>query len=284
LIFAVKNKSAYAIESVDNALRLLQVLRDSGQVRVCDAAAELGVARSTAHRLLSMLVYQDFAIRADDHVYLPGPALSAPVLRGEPAQRLRQLLRPHMEALRDRVAETVNLTVMLGAQTRFLHTVESGQLLRIGDRTGTILPAWVTSGGKALLAELPDPRLTALLPAASGRGPGRLSDPARRALVTELRTIRDLGYAENIEESEAGVRTVGMCVRDRAGEAIAALSIAAPAVRYNPERALVFIRELRATLNSLSLLTSLPLTDRHSCRFMGYKCSHGVLSRRHLRR
>jgi DNA-binding IclR family transcriptional regulator len=249
----VKNKPAYAIESVDNALRILQVLRDSGQVRVSDAAAELGIARSTAHRLLSMLVYRDFAVRTDGHVYLPGPALSAPPLRGEPAQRLRQALRPHMETLCDRVHETVNLTVRLGMQTRFLHTVESDQLLRVGDRTGTILPAWHTSGGKILLADLPDDRLAVLLRTASGREPGRLADSERRALVTELRMIRERGYAENIEESESGVCAIGVGVRDGAGEAIAALSVSVPSVRYGPERARVFVRELRATVAAVSL-------------------------------
>lgn len=73
----MKNRPAYAIESVDNALRVLQLLRDSGQVRVCDVAAEIGTARSTAHRLLAMLVYRDFAVQAEDRSYRPGPALSA---------------------------------------------------------------------------------------------------------------------------------------------------------------------------------------------------------------
>ncbi len=36
-------------------------------------------------------------------------------------------------------------------------------MLRVGDRQGTVLPAWRTSGGKALLAELPDAQLIALL-------------------------------------------------------------------------------------------------------------------------
>ena len=244
----MKNKPPYAIESVDNALRILQALRDSGLVRVSDVAAELGIARSTAHRLLAMLVYRDFAVQAEDRSYRPGPALAAEPLRAEPAQRLRQVMRPHMEALCDQVAETINLVVRLGTQTRFLHTVESAQVLRVGDRQGTVLPAWKTSGGKALLAELTDAQLSALLRGANGRPPEGMTAAERRSLVVELRLVRDQGYAENIEESESGVCAIGLCVRDMAGDPVAALSVSAPSVRYTPERSWVFLKELRTTV------------------------------------
>jgi IclR family acetate operon transcriptional repressor len=246
----VKNKPPYAIESVDNALRILQRLRDTGQVRVSDVAAELGIARSTAHRLLAMLVYRDFAVQAEDRSYRPGPAIAAEPLRGEPAQRLRQVMRPHMEALCDQVAETINLVVLLGTQTRFLHTVESAQVLRVGDRQGTILPAWKTSGGKALLAELPDARLTVLLRGASGRPPEGMTAAERRSLVNQLRLVRDQGYAENIEESESGVCAIGLCVKDKAGDPVAALSVSAPSVRYTPDRSRMFLKELRTTVTT----------------------------------
>ena len=244
----MKNKPPYAIESVDNALRILQMLRDSGQARVSDVAAELGIARSTAHRLLAMLVYRDFAVQAEDRSYRPGPAVAAEPLRGEPAQRLRQLMRPHMEALCDEVAETINLVVRLGVQTRFLHTVESAQVLRVGDRQGAILPAWKTSGGKALLAELPDAQLTALLRGVNGRPPEGMTAAERRGVVNQLRLVREQGYAENIQESESGVCAIGVCVRDKAGDPVAALSVSAPSVRYTPDRSRAFLRELRTTV------------------------------------
>ena len=244
----MKNKPPYAIESVDNALRILQMLRDSGQVRVSDVAAELGIARSTAHRLLAMLVYRDFAVQAEDRSYRPGPAIAAEPLRGEPAQRLRHVMRPHMEVLCDQVGETVNLVVRLGAQTRFLHTVESAQVLRVTDRQGTILPAWKTSGGKVLLAELPDAQLTALFRGASGRPPEGMTVAERRSLVNELRLVRDQGYAENIEGSESGVCAIGVSVRDQAGDSVAALSVSAPSVRYTHDRSREFLRELRTTV------------------------------------
>ncbi len=76
-------KPAYLLESVDNALRLLQMLRDVGAVRLNQAANELGIARSTAHRLLAMLVYRGFAVQDEKRIYHPGPAMGAgPAERG----------------------------------------------------------------------------------------------------------------------------------------------------------------------------------------------------------
>ena len=239
----MKNRPAYALESVDNALRLLQTLRDQGSLRVSQAAEDLHIARSTAHRLLSMLVYRDFAVRGEDHTYRPGPAMSAPQLRGRPLQELRRLLHPYMEALSERVAETVNLMVRVGSQTRFLASVESTQILHVGDRQGTILPAWRSSGGKALLAELSDSQVVELLQPGTDAHT-RVSKQERAALFTELRSIRGQGYAVNNEGTETGVCAVGMCVRDPAGVAVAALSVSVPSVRHTDAAAELHVREL----------------------------------------
>jgi IclR family acetate operon transcriptional repressor len=247
----VKNKPPYALESVDNALRLLQALRDQGGLRVSQVAEELHIARSTAHRLLSMLVYRDFAVRGEDHTYRPGPAMSAPQLPGRPQQQLRRLLQPYMESLSERVSETVNLMVRVGGQTRFLASVESVQLLHVGDRQGTILPAWRSSGGKALLAELSDSQLIEILRPDAG-APAEISKKERAGLFTELRGVRRQGYAVNNEDTETGVCAVGMCVRHPDGAAVAALSISVPSVRYTDPRLKLFVRELQDVVGKVT--------------------------------
>lgn len=251
----MKNRPPYPLASVDNALRMLHVLRDQGRTGVSDAAAELGIGRSTAHRLLAMLVYRDFAVKDDDHTYRPGPALSAPRLTGRPLRLLRTVLQPHMETLCERGGETVNLVVRVGTQTRFLASVESVQALHVGDRQGTILPAWRASGGKALLAELADHQVLDLFRRDAG-APGaqitgnRLTDQERARLLAELRAVRRRGYAENLEGTEPGVSAVGMCVRQGAA-AVAALTIAVPTVRYTPATARFLAAELRATIGRI---------------------------------
>jgi DNA-binding IclR family transcriptional regulator len=244
----MKNKPPYALESVDNALRLLQMLRDTGRVRVTEAARELDCARSTAHRLLAMLVYRDFAVHDDERGYLPGPALSAPRAAGRPAQMLRQALTPHMERLCDQVGETVNLVIRVGTQVRFLSSVESAQVLHVGDRRGTILPAHQASGGKALLAELTADELDALYLSsedASSREP--MPPEAYARLRRELARVRRRGFALNMEETETGVCALGACVYGPDGQAVGALSVAVPSARFHRDEVESLAAHLRAT-------------------------------------
>src|SRR5215475_12021196 len=69
-------RPAYPIASVDKALRLLMLFREQTTVRLSEASAHLGVAHSTAHRLLAMLAYHGFVRQErDTKAYVAGPAL-----------------------------------------------------------------------------------------------------------------------------------------------------------------------------------------------------------------
>lgn len=253
----MKNKPPYALASVDNALLLLQLLRDQGALRVSEAAEELGIARSTAHRLLAMLVYRDFALQDDRRTYVPGPALGADQVLGPANQRLRKALHPHLEALCERARETANLMVRVGTQTRFLASAESDQVLHVGDRRGTILPAHRSSGGKAMLAELDRDRLEQLY--RPGTPESVLSDREWKALLRELAAARKQGYALNREQTEAGVSAVGMALHDGSGQVVGALSVSAPTARLGADRIPAVVREARtAVARAEQDLRSLP--------------------------
>jgi DNA-binding IclR family transcriptional regulator len=108
--------------------------------------------------------------------------------------------------------------------------MEGSPARSVAPRVGLLLPAHLTSGGKALLAELTADELNELYP----RGLPLMPDaagPVPAALRRELAGIRRRGYARNVEETERGVSAVGACVRDRRGRAVAAVAIAAPSSR-----------------------------------------------------
>ncbi|HEU5421841.1 MAG TPA: IclR family transcriptional regulator [Streptosporangiaceae bacterium] len=220
----MKNRPPYAIASVDSALVLATLLQLEGSMRVTDAAERLGVAVSTAHRLLGMLVYRDFAEQLPDRRYGAGPLLRSGPVPQTPVARLREAAMPHLRRLVDAQGETANLMVLAGADVRFVATVECGHVLRVGDRTGRSLPAHRSSGGKAVLAGLPAEELGALL--------AGVDDNAVPRLQRELRTIRRRGFAVNDRETEDGLTAIGVAIPSRDGAPRAAICLAMPTARY----------------------------------------------------
>jgi len=230
----LQQRPPYPIESVDNALRLLQFLRDGGSIRLTDAAEQLQVAASTAHRLMAMLVYRGFAMQEDSRRYVAGPALGMRAIGAPWLHDLRRCAMEPMEILSAQLEETVNLVVRVGVNIRFLATVESRAILRIGDRTGTVMPAIGASSGKALLACEPEDRLETLYRGRSAQLAGAaLDDEQWTNLLRELTTVRSLGYALSREGTEAGVGAVGVAILGPRSMPLAGLSIATPIGRLD---------------------------------------------------
>ena len=219
----MKNRPAYAIASVDSALLLAGLLQQEGPMRVTDVAARLGVSVSTAHRLLGMLVYRDFAEQLPDRRYGSGPVLRGGTAPRASVTRLRAVALPHLRALVESLGETANVMVLAGADVRFVATVECDHVLRVGDRTGRVLPAHLSSGGKAALALAGKDQLAAVL--------APLDDAAAAELERELRTVRRRGFAVNDQATEAGLTAVGVAVPAAGEFSGAAISVAAPTAR-----------------------------------------------------
>jgi IclR family transcriptional regulator, acetate operon repressor len=250
-------RPAYPIASVDNALRLLMLFRERTRVRLSDASEHLGVAHSTAHRLLAMLAYHGFVRQEpDSRAYVAGPALVEIGLSAVRRMDIRLHARPVLEDLAATFAETAHLTILEGAMVRYLDAVESSRALRVAARTGTALPANCTASGKAMLAALPDSQVAELFDT-----PGKLPTLTKRSvasltrLQTELREVRERGYALNNEESEDGVASVAAAVLGRRDAPIAALAVSAPVTRLDPDLAGLIAARLRSDAALLALLT-----------------------------
>ncbi|MER7705995.1 IclR family transcriptional regulator [Kitasatospora sp. NPDC097605] len=232
MVKSMKIPPTYAPNSVDHALRLAQILQLDGSVTVSEAAARLGVARSTAHRLLTALVYRDFAVRNEDRTYRVGPVLALAERARSDLGALRAAALGPMRALVDRIDETANLSVRTGRNIRFIASTECARALRVGSREGMVFPAHQATGGLIELAALPDEEVEALY-ADGPRDPGE-EMPDLAHLRRELRVVRRSGVALNLERTERGVVAVGCAVKDRAGGTTAALSVSMPGVRYSP--------------------------------------------------
>jgi DNA-binding IclR family transcriptional regulator len=255
-----KTPPPYAIASVDHALRTAAMLQLEGGLTVSQVAERLGVARSTAHRLLAMLVYRDFAVQDDDRVYRAGPVLELAAHSQSRASSLRAAALPHLDRLVDMLEETANLAIRAGDTARFIASAECRQALRVGSREGMVFPAHRTTAGLLLLAELPGSELDQVY--AAERYRDRPAErPGLASLRAELTRVRRDGFAVNRERSERGLVAVGVAVRGADGAAQAGLSVSMPSVRYDPHQLPSLVATLGVAARRLEadLAASLPL-------------------------
>lgn len=243
--------AAYPLGSVDRVLRLLVLLARRGTLRVQDAADELGVAASTAHRLLTMLRMHDFAVQDSSRTYLPGPAITMVTATRSRDALLITAAHRHLDDLARATGETVHLMVLEGAGARFIDGAEGSYALRVASRIGLTLPAHLTSGGKVLLAGLTREQLGELYPRGLRLTPDA-AGPELNALLRELAAVRRRGYALNVEESEQGVNAIGSAVRDQHGRALAAVVVAAPSLRLPRRSMTALVRRLQASAAAIS--------------------------------
>ena len=250
-------KPLYAIESVDNALRLLHEIGNSDRLRVSEAAERLSVAPSTAHRLLAMLQYHGFVDQDPrSHEYFAGVELLRLGLTAIRRLELRAQARPMMEELSAAVHETVGLAILQGANVLYIEGVDGPQTLRIIARVGSLLPAHSIAMGKMLLSALEPPIFDQLYPDAVLQTLTKSTVKTKAELLRQMTELRRAGYAFSSGESVEGVASIAQGIFNENGVICAAMSVAAPIDRATPSAIEKWLPHLHAATSKLGSVIS----------------------------
>ncbi len=228
----------YRVQVLDRAIAILELLADrSTALGLAEISRQLGLNKTTAHRLLSVLEHHRFVERngADGH-YSLGSKLFELGSRAVSRLDLLQRARPFLRRLVDETGETAHLAVLRQGEVLSLANVESPRTLRTPSTVGRRSPAHCTSIGKAILAYRPEEDIDRIITTHGLRKFTERTITSAAALKRELRRVREQGYAVDDEEFENGLRCIGAPVRDYTGEVIGAVSVTGPAIRLTKER------------------------------------------------
>ena len=239
------------------------LVRQQRDCRVTDVAQAFGLARSNAHRTLQTLVECGWAVQ-DSHTSAYRPSLrlfELGALIGEVSD-INALVRPHLAALSQATGETIHLAALDSNEIVYLDKFDSPLPVAAYSRIGGRAPAYCVASGKALLAAAGldaaalHQRLGTLVP----HTPNSITD--FDALVLELQRTRTCGYAENREEWRLGVCGLGVPLFNARGEAVAAVGMSVPTIRFSRHQAQAFARQLMACARDASTA-------------LGYRSAHG---------
>jgi IclR family acetate operon transcriptional repressor len=194
-------------------------------MRLTALAQELGIQKSTMHRILSTLSALDYVSqdRATGcyRASLKMWEIGARIVAEHPVKRAAA---GFLHALQRATGETVSLLVRVDDDVLYLEKLISLRPTRATTRAGSRVPAVLTAGGKAMLAHDPDAR------AVAERCAARIQDPFDVAtFLRQLAPIRARGYA--LSSFNPGVVSVGAPILGPDDEVLAALSVSAPRER-----------------------------------------------------
>lgn len=204
------------------AAALDEIATEPGRLRLVDLGERLGLAKSTARRLLVGLV----------EVGLVGVDAHGRFSLGERLLGFGSAAGPHVSALfrptiervsRATDGETVDLSILRGQRMRFVDQIESSHRLRAVSAVGVRFPLEVTANGKAALAALDDADAQAVL--------SRFSPEMADGLRNEIAEIRRTGIAFDREEHTTGISAAAIA-RRVAGDNVVAISVPAPTDRF----------------------------------------------------
>ncbi|GAA1510759.1 allantoin degradation transcriptional regulator AllR [Streptomyces synnematoformans] len=242
--------AAGGVQSLERAFDLLERMADAGgEVGLSELAGSSGLPLPTIHRLMRTLVATGYVRQQPNRRYALGPRL---IRLGESASRLLGTwARPHLARLVDETGETANMALLDGDEAVYVAQVPSRHSMRMFTEVGRRVLPHSTGVGKALLAQLPDDAVRALLartgmPAATER---TLTSPD--AFLRALAAVRADGYAVDDNEQEMGVRCLAVAVPD--APTAAAVSISGPAGRLTEaatERMVPVLREAARQLSA----------------------------------
>lgn len=211
-----REKESYAIQSVDNALSLLEAMGDErGDFALSDLSARLGLNKSSVFRLLATFEGRGYveAVEESKKYRLSSAAFEVGrklLLRND----LLQQARPVMQRLVRECGESIYLAVPRGEEVLFLDMVDSGQKVTVMPLVGFRYPLEGNAPGRLLLA-------------LGGRG---------STADAGLEEIRGRGFAVDRGGLGAGIDALAVPLRGVAGILCGALCLIAPDFRLGNER------------------------------------------------
>jgi IclR family transcriptional regulator, acetate operon repressor len=224
-------------QAVRRAIAVLKAFSDEmPDMGVTEVSRRVNLHKSTVYRLLSAFEDEGLIARnPETGKYRLGPEL---IVLGEQVLRHTEVHRvalPFLRELAERTGETIDLEVLSGGNVVTIEEIGGKHVVAASGAIGMPWAAHATSNGKVLLAYQPVERQRQILSRTLRRFTSRTLTDAK-AVARELAKVREQGYALSFGELEEHLVAIGIPIRGRSGDAVAAVSISGPDTRLTPDK------------------------------------------------
>jgi DNA-binding IclR family transcriptional regulator len=247
-----RNGPPSQVQSVDRAISVLEILARNGEAGITEIANELGVHKSTASRLVSVLESRGLVEQLGERgKYAIGFGIVRLAGAATGRMDLARLGRQCCQTLAESLGETVNIAVADEGVAINISQARGSAAITTQNWTGQRTPLHATSSGKILLAYMDDGERRRLVRRKLEKYTPRTSVDAGD-LGAELERIAEDGYAACFEEFELGMHAVAVPIHGPNGDVVAAISASGPSYRLSRQRVRQIVRPMADAAAELS--------------------------------
>lgn len=221
--------------TVGKALDVLDRVAAFGRpVRFAELLESAPYPKATLYRFVQTLTNQGMlSFDAERQTYAPGIRLVRLAHSAWAQASLAPIARPHIDALSEKVGETVHLAQLDHAQVLYVDKRNAARPLEMFSQAGKVGPAYCTGVGKVMLAHLDAGQQNAVIAQQSFHKFTDSTLDSAEALRTELGQIRENGYGFDREEHEPGIICVAVPILTGRGAVLGGLSVTSSTQRTN---------------------------------------------------
>jgi DNA-binding IclR family transcriptional regulator len=238
-----------AVQVLERMFALMDVLASrEDAISLKEISEKTGLHPSTAHRILNDLAIGRFVERSQPGSYRLGMRLLelGNLVKGR--LNVRDAALAPMRELHKKIQQPVNLSMRQGDEIIYVERAYSERSgMQVVRAIGGRAPLHLTSVGKLFLSADDTQRIRAYATRTGLHGQTKNSITQLPALERELAKVRQLGFAQDNEELELGVRCMACGIYDDQGKLVAGLSISAPASRLDD----AWLSQLQATAKQI---------------------------------
>ena len=219
---------------VQSFARGLEVIRSFSAAApsqtLTEVASRSGLTRAGARRILLTLQSLGYVV-SDGKPFTLTPRILDLGFAYLSSMPIWNLAEPVMETLVEQVKESCSAAVLEGGDIVYVLRVATRKIMSISLGVGSRLPAYCTSMGRMLLADLGDDEVLRRVRASKPRALTRNTLVEPEAVLAKVQQARRQGWCVVNQELEEGLISMAAPITDRAGRTIAALNISGQANR-----------------------------------------------------
>ena len=234
-----ENENSLFNQSLEKGLAVLRAFNARQRtMNLAEIAEAAGINKSSAQRMIFTLEALGYVCKnPQSKRFQLTPRVMEIGYNYLAADTLVDVANPFLAELAELTGESTNLTEPVDLEMIYVARFVAPKFIPIHLPIGSRIPMYCTASGRAYLSALSDEGVSEVLAASDLKRHTQHTLTRVDEIVSEIQTIRDNGYAVNLEELYLGDMTIAAPIINSQHKPVASVHVVAPTSRWTLEEA-----------------------------------------------